>query len=120
MVRRSPQASGLNVTYKYEMLDGAKDDYEGIVEHLIALSDGPSAARSFADEFDRQIDLVCDNPDLYGLSRMPELKALGYHAVLASGCLALYFFRDDTVFVAHIFHQLQDYARFVTEPDFRS
>ncbi len=97
----------------YVMLDGAKSDFESIVGYLLAASGGPSAAESFIEEFKRQIASVCDDPELYGLSRMPELAALGYRAALVNSYVALYFHRDDTVFVAHIFHQRQDYARFV-------
>ncbi len=104
------------MAYRYEMLDGAKKDYESIVGYLISISDGSGAALRFADEFDRQVAIVCENPDIYGLSRMLELSALGYHAMLANNYVALYFFRDEMVFVAHVFHQLQDYARLVISP----
>lgn len=46
------------MAYSYLMLDEAKEDYEGIVAYLIAVSDGSSAALSFIDEFDRQIQIV--------------------------------------------------------------
>lgn len=97
----------------YELLDGAKEELGSIVGYLLAVSDGPSAANSFIDEFEKQMGLICDNPMIYGLSRMPELAALGYRTVLVKNYIALYFYRDDSVFVAHIFHQRQDYARLV-------
>lgn len=97
----------------YKLLDAAAEEFESIVNYLLAISDGPSAALSFVDEFERKMGLICDNPFLYGPSRMPELSALGYRAALINSYIALYFYRDGAVFVAHIFHQRQDYARLV-------
>ena len=59
---------------------------------------------------------MCENPNLYGLSRMPDLAALGYHAVFAGSYVVLCFFRQNTVFVAHVFRQRQDYARLAIRP----
>lgn len=101
------------MTCSYEMLEGAKSDFEAIVSYLRSASDGPSAARSFVEEFEGQLQLVCENPGLYALSRMPELAVLGYRAALVGAYVMLYFLRDDTIYVAHVFHQRQDYARLV-------
>lgn len=57
---------------------GAQSDYRDIVEYLLDVKRSPQAARGFVDEFDRQLDIVCDNPFLHALSRMPELASLGY------------------------------------------
>ena len=102
------------MAFNYRMLDGAKEDFAGIVAYLDGVSGGHRATGAFIDEFERQMQLICDNPGMYPLSRMPEIAALGYRAALVNNYVALYFFRDNTVFVAHIFHQRQDYARFVT------
>ncbi len=99
----------------YQMLDGAKEDFAGIIAYLDGVSDSRRPAKAFIEEFERQLQLICDNPGMYALSRMPELAALGYHVALVNSYVVLYFFRDDTVFVAHIFHQRQDYARLVVK-----
>lgn len=101
------------MTYDYKLLKGAQDDYERIIAYLISIADGSSTAQSFVDEFDKQIGLVCETPDLYAVSRMPELTVLGYRPMLVNKYIVLYFFRDETIFVAHIFHQMQDYGRHV-------
>lgn len=98
---------------KYEILEGAQRDFDAILGYLLAISDGPSAARGFVAEYEKQVSLICENPELYGFSRMPELAELGYRAVPVNNYVALYSFRNDTVFVAHIFHQRQDYTRLV-------
>ena len=97
----------------YHLLNEAKEELESIVDYLLAVSDGSSAVKSFIDEFEKQMGLICDNPTIYGLSRMPELAALGSRSALVKNYVALYFYRDDSVFVAHIFHQCRDYARLV-------
>ena len=101
--------------YKSVILEGAQEDLEGIVAYLHALTGGSSAALEFIEEFNRQTELVCENPELYGLSRMPELSALGYRTAFVKSYVMLYFVRNDTVVIAHLFHQRQDYARLVIE-----
>ncbi|MGI6105182.1 MAG: type II toxin-antitoxin system RelE/ParE family toxin [Raoultibacter sp.] len=101
------------MAYEYKLLRTAQADYEEIVSYLITIADGFSTAQNFVDEFDKQIRLVCENPDIHAISRMPELATLGYRPMLVNNYVALYFFREDIVFIAHIFHQLQDYGRYV-------
>lgn len=104
--------------YNAIVLEGAQRDYEGIVEYLLHVKKSPQAALGFMDEFDRQLDIVRENPLVHALSRMPELAGLGYRAFPVQNYVALYFFRDERVVVAHIFHQTQDYASIVHARDF--
>lgn len=106
------------MAYEYVILEGAQNDYRGIIEYLLNVKKSPQAALGFMDEFDRQLDIVCDNPFLYGLSRMPELASLGYRPFLVNKYIGLYFFRNERVVVAHVFHQTQDYARIVVSRGF--
>lgn len=66
-----------SMAYEYVILRGAQSDYRDIVEYLLDVKRSPQAARGFVDEFDRQLDIVCDNPFLHALSRMPELASSG-------------------------------------------
>ena len=97
----------------YAILSEAQVEIESIVSYLISVAGGSSAARAFMDEFDKKIALACDNPMLYCLSRMPEVAALGYRVFFVKSYVVLYFFRDDCIYVAHVFHRRQDYARLV-------
>lgn len=101
------------MAFDYAMLDGARDDFESILSYLLTVSESSTAAASFVEEYEKQVSRICENPKLHGLSRMPELAALGYRAALIRNYTMLYFFRDGTVFIAHIFHQRQDYARLI-------
>lgn len=101
------------MAYKRKILKDAAREYRDIVRYLATVLCSPDAARGFIDEFDYQLGLVCDIPELYGLSRMKELAALGYHAMQVKNYVALYKIEGDAVVVAHIFHQSQDYAKLV-------
>ena len=51
--------------------------------------------------------------NLFGLSRIPELAAHGFRPVLVNNYVALIVIKEETVYVAHVFHQTQDYANLV-------
>ncbi len=98
---------------RYVLLPRAQEDLEGIVRYLSVELANPSAATRFIEEFEKSIALVCGHPEMYPLSRMPEVAARGYRAMPVMRYIALYAHRDGMVAVAHIFHSLQDYARYV-------
>ena len=95
------------------ILEGAAREYEDIVSYLADVLGSPGAAASFVDEFDYQLSLVRESPEIHALSRMPELAARGYRAMLVGSYAALYKVDGDAVVVAHVFHRSQDYARLV-------
>lgn len=97
--------------YKPRILPSAQDELENIVSYLLAF--GPYTAKAFTDEYRKQLDLLASGIVDYGLSKQSELAALGYHACLVNSYVMLYYYEDDFVVIAHIFHQSQDYARFV-------
>lgn len=98
---------------KFEVLYSAQTEIESIVAYLVTLMGGPSAAEAFVDELQEKIALASGSPKLFGFSRMPELAALGYRVFFVKNYAVLYFFSDDCVYIAHVFHQRQDYARLV-------
>lgn len=98
------------MAYEYRFLKSASIEYENIIQYLLKAS-GKSSAKAFVNEFHHQVELICKNPELYSLSRFPEIAALGYRLALVNNYAFLYFFRNNIVYVAHIFHQRQDYAK---------
>ena len=74
--------------------------------------DNPKAASDFADEFDRQAELVRENPELHALSRVPEAAVKGYRVFLAKRYVVLYEIDGNRVVIVHLFHQTQNYAKF--------
>ena len=97
----------------YVLLPRAQMDFENIVRYLSVELASPSAAVRFVDEFEKNIALVYGQPEMYPLSRMSEVAARGYQAMPVMRYIVLYAHRDDKIVVAHIFHSLQDYARYV-------
>ena len=98
---------------KRVILPQAQRDFLEIVSYLADVLKSPQAAKGFMDEFERQLDLLCESPDLFALSRMPELAARGYRPLLVNSYVALVAIEGDVARVAHVFHQTQDYARLV-------
>lgn len=103
------------MAYSSRILETAYQELESVVSYLSSYSS--SAASFFLDSFEEKLDLICSGVVSFGLSRMPELAALGYRCALVGQYLFLYYIENDTVVVAHIFHQRQDYARMVATSD---
>lgn len=98
---------------EYEILREAQTEIESIVSYLVSLSGGPSAAKSFMDEFREKLTVLCANPMLFCVSHLPELASLGYRTFFVKNYVVLYVVRDDCIYISHVFHQRQDYARLV-------
>lgn len=101
------------MAYKQQILPTAQIEIRNIVAYMADVLCQPTAAASFLDEFDYQFELVADNPRIHGLSRMSELASLGYRSMLVKKYIALYYIEGDSVVVAHVFHQSQDYAHLI-------
>lgn len=95
------------------ILEGAKEDIREIARYLVAVSDGPAAAASFLQELREKISLACEVPGSFPFAPMPELAMLGYQTIHVKNYVALFFVEDGVLMVVHVFHQRQNYARFV-------
>lgn len=99
------------MAYSSRILETACQELNDIVSYLSTYS--KDAAAVFLDDFEAELDLICSGVVSFGLSRMPELAALGYRCALVGSYLFLYYIEDGVVVVAHLFHQRQDYANIV-------
>ncbi len=86
-------------------------ELEDIVAYLSVF--GSNTAKSFLDAWESALTGLRDGIVERRLSRFDVLARLGYHTILVKGYVALYFQERDTVVVAHLFHQSQDYASIV-------
>ena len=98
---------------EFKLTEHAALEYEQIVEYLSIKLKSPQAASNFEEEFLRVTDLACIQPEVFPLSQHPRLAKLGYRKLLINRYIALYTYRNNTIIVAHIFYQAQDYARLV-------
>ena len=101
------------MTYNRKILAQAALEYHSIIGYLTSTLSSPQAAKDSINEFEHQLNLVCEMPMLYGLSKIEELAVLGYRSFLVKKYIAIYKIKGNCVIVAHIFHQSQDYAKFV-------
>ena len=93
------------------ILPSAEEEVDVIVSYLSALS--AQAARGFVAEYRKQLTLLESGVIDSGLSKVSELASLGYHSCLINRHVMLYYHEGDDIYIAHIFHQRQDYARLV-------
>lgn len=101
------------MTYNVVILKSARYEYESIVGYLAQILKNPRAAGNFVAEFEYQLDLLREQPLLRPLSHMQERAARNYRSFPVNNYVCLYKFEHETIYIAHIFHQSQDYARLV-------
>ena len=93
----------------------AEEDLERFVRYLIVEKKNLQAAKNLLDDYDATIESLkhvagslkfCDNP---------KLHQLGYHRInfLNHRYFLLYRMENDVVVVDNIFHELQDYERYI-------
>ena len=99
------------MAYRVRILPTAEKDVEEIVAYLLKHS--AQAAATFADKYRGQLQLLSSGVVDYGLSHIKELAERGYHSCRVNSYVLLYFYEDDEIVIAHVFHQRQDYARLV-------
>lgn len=74
---------------------------------------GKMPMRSFRDEWKSFLFAVNSGTIEYRLSRFEPLADRGYHSSLVKNYVVLFYYEDDKVYIAHVFHQAQDYASIV-------
>lgn len=100
------------MTYNVVILKSARYEYE-YCRIPCSNPQNPRAAGNFVAEFEYQLDLLREQPLLRPLSHMQELAARNYRSFPVNNYVCLYKFEHETIYIAHIFHQSQDYARLV-------
>ena len=103
------------MAYNVKILPTAEHEVDEIVSYL--LGHGVNTTRRFIGKYRSQLELLASGIVDYGLSFLPELSELGYHACLVNTYVMLYYYEGDDVVIAHVFHQSQDYAALVIPRD---
>lgn len=101
------------MAYKYRITNVAKHERTLIVEYLCKLTGSKSSAKKFNNAYLRIIELLKDNPCLFGISTTEELEIRRIRTFHVMNYVVLYTADDDSFTVLHIFHQRQDYARLI-------
>ena len=89
----------------------AAEEVRDSFAYLAVLS--PQAAKTFSSDYRAVVENIAHEVVEYRLSRIPELAAKGYRTALFNRYVLLYKKRSNTAYIAHVFHQSQDYARLV-------
>lgn len=97
----------------YVFLDSAMEELAEAAAYLSAVTGSNKAAGNLLDDVQRALEATCEFPTMHAVSRIPQLAEKGYRVVLIGSYALLYLFENETVFVAHVFHQRQDYAHLV-------
>lgn len=101
------------MAYKLVVLYTAKIEYCSILNYIANILQDKKAVKNFYYEFNRIISLLRNNPNLFSISQFEELSINGYHKANVNNYLILYKIEKQTIYIAHIFHQMQDYGKLV-------
>ena len=99
------------MAFKVIVQDTAEAEVKEIFNNLMSYS--AKAGKKFYTDLGNCAQNLSDGIIDYGLSRFDALAEKGYHSVLFSNYVLLYFEEGDTRTIAHVFHQKQNYASFV-------
>ena len=101
------------MAYKLEILESARRDEEDIVRYLARDTGSTAAALKFMDELDARAHSIQLFPSSRPLCPDASLAEAGYRSFAIMSYVVLYLVKEDTVYIARIFHQRRDYAGYV-------
>ena len=101
------------MAYKVYFSEKALADQRSIISYMLDILESPDAARHFLGEVEAMALDLEYMPSASPYCREPRLKSLGYQKYLLMSYIALFKVENDAVYIAHIFHQSQNYARLV-------
>lgn len=101
------------MAYKLVITEHANELLDKLVYHLIYRLKNEQAARHLLDGVDNVYDRLETNPAQFPVSRDAFLAKRGYHEAVVSQMdyVIVFNIRSDTVNVAGVFHQLENYHR---------
>ena len=99
------------MTYKLVVTKHTADLLDGLLEHLLYRLRSRQAAQHLLRCVEETIERIKENPHQFPASRDRYLAKSGYHEAVTGDMhyVVIFNISDDTVTVAGIFHQLEDY-----------
>lgn len=101
------------MAYRVQFSPSSLAEYRQIVAYLAKVLCEPAAAQSFMDEFAAQLELVKQHPEFKPVSRIEKLAKLNFRSFQVKSYIVIYAIDGDLIKLEHIFHQSQDYGRFI-------
>jgi len=93
--------------YQIRLLRVAEEDFNEIISFIS--DDNPTAANSFADKIEKNIELLSENPLLGRISRDEDIKNLGYRYIIIQNYIVFYTIEGRTILIHRILHGARNY-----------
>ena len=95
------------VNYQVKLLKIAEEDFTEIVSYIAA--DNPKAANALASKIEKNLELLCRNPELGRIPRDEEIRSLGYRYIIVQNYIIFYVIEGKTIFIYRILHSARNY-----------
>lgn len=93
--------------------DSFEREYDEIVCYHIEHINSPKAAENFIDAMDHALSLLAEMPAANAISTKPGFDSLELREHLVMNYVLVYRIEGDAVYLLHLFHQSQDFARYI-------
>ncbi len=93
--------------YHIRLLKIAEEDFSEIVNYIA--DDNLEAAKVLADNIEKDLMLLSENPFMGRVPRDEEIKNLGYRYLIVQNYIIFYTIEESLIFVHRILHQARDY-----------
>ena len=93
--------------YEIRFLGIAEEDFVEIISYIAA--DNPTAAETIANNIEKNINLLSENPELGRIPRDEDIKNLGYRYIIIQNYIVFYTIEERTIFIHRILHSARDY-----------
>ena len=93
--------------YQVRLLSIAEEDFTEIISFIAA--DNPAAAEEIANNIEKNLGLLSENPKLGRIPREEEIKNLGYRYLIVQNYIIFYTVEGKTIFIHRILHGARNY-----------
>jgi len=101
------------MAYRVLYTDSFEREYDEIVCYHIDHIKSPKAAADFVDAMDHALSLLAEMPAANAISTKPGFYGLELREHLVKNYVLVYRIEEDAVYLLHLFHQSQDFARYL-------
>lgn len=89
------------------LLKIAEEDFTEIVSYIAA--DNPNAANTLANNIEKNLELLSENPNLGRIPRDEEIRNLGYRYIIIQNYIIFYTIEERIILVHRILHSARNY-----------
>ena len=93
--------------YQIRFLRIAEEDFTEIISYIAA--DNPKVAETLANDIEKNLELLSENPLLGRIPRDAEIKKLGYRYLVVRNYIIFYTIENKTVYIHRILHGARNY-----------